>query len=159
VTFFEPEVSLPLSEEISKQDLLLKVAEVIDGNHFAAVRLDGTFKEVRTRTVKRQHRPFPPLTEATAHQDVTILSQVSGTLAGFWSPTFAQGIGVAGLHLHFLREDKQAGGHALDFILNQGVLQVETLSDLHVELPNSKQFRDADLVNAAVDKKIRASEG
>jgi acetolactate decarboxylase len=159
VTNFEPEASLQLSAEIGKQGLLARVAEVVDVNHFAAVRLDGTFKEVRTRTVKQQHRPFPPLVKATAHQDVTTLSNVCGTLAGFWTPAFAQGIGVAGLHLHFLRDDKQAGGHALDFTLQQGVLQVETLRDLHVELPDTRQFQEADLDDAAVDKQIRASEG
>ena len=159
VTNFEPEESFQIAEEIQKPGLLAKIAEVVDANHFAAVRLDGSFKEVRMRTVKRQHRPFPPLNEATAHQDVTKLSNVSGTLAGFWTPAYAQGIGVAGLHLHFLREDKQAGGHALDFTLQRGMLQVETLSGLHVELPDTRQFRNADLADAALDKKIKDSEG
>ena len=158
VTHFEPEDRIDISE-MNKQEFLARIAEVVDGNHFAAVRLDGTFKEVRTRTVKRQQRPFPPLTEATAHQDMATLSDVSGTLAGFWSPAFAQGIGVAGLHLHFLRSDKKAGGHALDFTLQQGVLQVETLRDLHIELPDSREFREADLDDAAIDNKIKVSEG
>jgi len=38
-------------------------------------------------------------------------------LAGFRSPTYAQGIDVAGFHLHFLQQDKQGGGHALDYRL------------------------------------------
>jgi acetolactate decarboxylase len=159
LTNFEPEESLELAEEIDKQGLLAKIAEVVDANHFAGVRLDGTFKEVRMRTVKRQHRPFPPLNEATAHQVVTTLKDVSGTLAGFMTPAYAQGIGVAGLHLHFLRGDKQAGGHALDFTLQRGVLQVETLSGLHVELPDTQQFRNADLADGSLDKKIKATEG
>jgi acetolactate decarboxylase len=158
LTNFEPEASLELAEKINKQGLLVKVAEIVDANHFAAVRLDGTFDEVRMRTVKRQHRPFPPLNEVTAHQEMTILSNVAGTLVGFWTPEYAQGIGVAGLHLHFLRADKQAGGHALDLTLQQGVLQVQTLSGLHVELPDSQQFRKADLAGASSNKKIKASE-
>ncbi len=159
LTNFQPEESLELAEETNKQALLKRIAEVVDANYFAAVRLDGTFKYVRMRTVKRQHRPFPPLNEATAHQDVTTLSDASGTLAGFWTPAYAQGIGVAGLHLHFLRADKQAGGHALDFTLQRGVLQVQMLSGLHVELPDTQQFRNADLADASLDRKIKASEG
>ena len=159
LTNFEPEASLEFAEEIDKQGLLTRIAEAVDANHFAGVRLDGIFKEVRMRTVQRQHRPFPPLNEATAHQEVTTLSDVAGTLAGFWSPAYAQGIGVAGLHLHFLRADKQAGGHALDFTLQRGVLQVETLSGLHVELPDTQEFRNADLADASLDQKIKASEG
>jgi acetolactate decarboxylase len=81
-------MSLQLSDGIGKQDLLAKVAEVVDVNYFAAVRLDGTFKEVRPRIVKRQHRPFPPLSKATANQEVTIFSDLPGTLTSFWVRAF-----------------------------------------------------------------------
>ncbi len=159
VTHFTPDRTIDLAEGVGKEQLSAKLAELVDANHFVAVRLDGLFKEVRTRTVQVQHRPFPPLTEATARQDVKTFANVSGVLAGFRSPTFAQGIGVAGLHVHFLREDQEAGGHALDFTLRKGTLQVQTLSGLHVELPDTTAFGEAVLTDEALDSKIKASEG
>jgi acetolactate decarboxylase len=60
----------------------------------------------RTRTVQRQARPFPSLAEAAEHQAEKVFTNVEGTLAGSRSPTYAQGVGVAGFHLHFLRQDK-----------------------------------------------------
>ena len=88
----------------------------------------------------RQVRPFPPLTEAAKHQAENVFTDVEGTLAGFLSTTYAQGIGVAGFHLHFLRQDKQAGGHALDYRVRAGKVQICTVHDLRVELSTSAEF-------------------
>ena len=100
---------------------------------------------VRTRTVERRSRPFPPLTEATKHQEEKVFTNVRGTLAGFRTPTYANGFGVAGFHLHFLRQDRQAGGHALDYRLRAGRVQVCTVHDLRVRLPTSAEFLNNDI--------------
>jgi alpha-acetolactate decarboxylase len=100
---------------------------------------NGMFDEVRTRTVQRQVRPFPPLTEAAKHQAEKVFNGVQGTLAGFRSPAYAQGIGVAGFHLHFLRQDKQAGGHALDYRLGAGKVRICTVHDLRVDTERKNQ--------------------
>jgi acetolactate decarboxylase len=123
------------------------------------VRVDGAFDEVRTRTVQRQSRPFPPLTEATKHQAEKVFTDVQGTLAGFRTPTYAQGIGVSGFHLHFLLQDKQAGGHALDYRIRAGKVQICTVHDLQVELPASTEFLTTNFEDQALNEKIKASEG
>jgi acetolactate decarboxylase len=159
VTFFQPEKELDLRHDIAKKELLALMENETDANLFTALRVDGAFEEVRTRTVQVQHRPFPPLTEATAHQAEKIFPNVEGTLAGFRSPAYAQGIGVAGFHLHFLKKDKQGGGHALDYRLLNGRLQIGTLHDFHVELPDSGDFLKARFDDKSLDQKIKASEG
>jgi acetolactate decarboxylase len=159
VTFFKPETEVELPDKLSKQEVLGVIEKFTDANLFTAVRIDGLFEEVRTRTVELQKRPFPPLTEATAHQDVKSFINVRGTLAGFRTPAFAQGIGVAGFHLHFLREDKQAGGHALEYVVRQGKLRLAPLHGFHVELPRTEDFRTANLQDGSLDSKIKASEG
>jgi Alpha-acetolactate decarboxylase len=88
-----------------------------------------------------------------------IFRDVQGTLAGFRSPPYAQGIGVAGLHLHFLREDKQAGGHALNYRVRSGRIQLAALHGFHVELPRSAVFLKANFEKSGLDDKIKASEG
>jgi acetolactate decarboxylase len=159
VTFFHPEKQLDLPHDIEKKDLLAFIENVTDANLFIALRVDGVFEEVRTRTVQLQRRPFLPLTEATAHQAEKIFSNVEGTLAGFRSPSYAQGIGVAGFHLHFLKKDKQGGGHALDYRIRTGRVQMDTLHDFHVELPNSGDFLKAAFDDKSLDEQIKASEG
>jgi acetolactate decarboxylase len=159
VTFFQPEQELDVPQPMTKSDLLAMIEKATDANLFNAVRVDGTFAEVHTRTVPRQARPFPPLTEATKHQAEKVFTNVQGTLAGFRSPTYAQGIGVAGFHLHFLRQDKQAGGHAQDYRLRSGKVQICTVHDLRVELPTSAEFLKTNFEDRALNEKIKAAEG
>lgn len=143
VTFFQPEHQLDVLHQMTKSELLAMIEKATDANLFSAVRVDGIFDEVRTRTVRRV-RPFPPLTEA-AKQPVKTFVNVKGTLAGFRSPAYAQGVGVAGFHLHFLRQDRQVGGHALDYWLRVGTVQICTVHDLRVELPTSPEFLKTNL--------------
>jgi len=159
VTFFRPEQELDVSQPMTKNDLLAMIEKATDANLFSAVRVDGRFDQVHTRTVQRQVRPFPPLTEATKHQPEKIFTQVDGTLAGFRTPTYAQGIGVAGFHLHFLRQDQNAGGHALDYHIRAGRVQICTVRGFHVELPSSTDFLKANFDDHDLSEKIMSSEG
>jgi acetolactate decarboxylase len=159
VTFFQPEQELDVAHPMTKSDLLATIEKATNANLFSAVRVDGAFDDVRTRTVQRQARPFPPLTEAAKHQAEKLFTNVQGTLAGFRTPTYAQGIGVAGFHLHFLRQDKQAGGHALDYQLRAGKVQICTAHDLRVELPTSGDFLTTNFEDRSMGEKIKAAEG
>jgi acetolactate decarboxylase len=159
VTFFQREQELVVAQPMMKSDLLAMIEKATDANLFNAVRVDGIFDEVRTRTVQRQVSPFPPLTEAAKHQKENVFTDAEGTLAGFRSPTYAQGIGVAGFHLHFLRQDKHNGGHALDYRLRSGKVQVCTVHDLRVELPTSADFLKTNFDDRALNEKIKAAEG
>jgi acetolactate decarboxylase len=159
VTFFQSQQEVDVAHQVTKSDLLAMIEKATDANLFNAVKVDGTFDEVRTRTVQRQVRPFPPLTEAAKHQKENVFTNVDGTLAGFRSPVYAQGIGVAGFHLHFLRKDKQAGGHALDYRLRAGKVQICTVHDLHVELPTSAEFLKTNFEDRQLNEKIKAAEG
>jgi acetolactate decarboxylase len=135
------------------------IEQATDANLFSAVRVDGIFDEIRTRTAQRQVRPFPPLTEAAKHQSEEVFTNVEGTLAGFRSPAYAQGIGVAGFHLHFLRQDKKAGGHALDYQIRTGKVRTCSVHDLRVELPTSAEFLKTNFSDPALSEKIKAAEG
>jgi acetolactate decarboxylase len=159
VTFFRPDRELDVTQPVSKTDLLALIEKATDANLFSAIRIDGVFDEMSTRTVQRQAKPFPPLTEAAKHQKENVLTNTTGTLAGFRTPAYAQGIGVAGFHLHFLRMDKQAGGHALDYRLHSGKIQICEVHDLHVELPTSADFLKTDFADSALNAKIKAAEG
>jgi acetolactate decarboxylase len=159
VTFFRAEQELNLVQPVTKSELVSMIEKATDANLFSAVRVDGIFEEVRTRTVQRQTRPFPPLNEVTKHQAEKVFTNVEGTLAGFRTPTYAQGIGVAGFHLHFLRQDKQAGGHALDYRIRAGKVQTCTVHDLRVELPRSGEFLKTNFGDPGLSEKIEAAEG
>ena len=100
------------------------------------------------------------MTEAAAGQSETNFTDISGTLAGYLSPSYEQGITVAGYHLHFLDESRTRGGHCLEFTLTAGDVAIGTITDLHLSLPKSGAFLTTPMsAGAAVDEQIRKAEG
>jgi acetolactate decarboxylase len=136
VLFFRPTLRRSLSGPLDYEHLQTLVDGLMEGpNLFYAVRIDGHFASVATRSVPRQEKPYPPLAEVAKTQPVFHLEDVSGTLAGFRFPDFARGLNVPGFHLHFLTEDRRAGGHVLDLVLVRGALAIDASARFHLELP------------------------
>ena len=119
--------------------------EVPSQNLFCAIRIEGTFKTMRTRSVPPQERPFPPLKEVAATQPVFDLENVSGTIVGFRCPPYVAGVNVPGYHLHFLSQDGAKGGHVLGFELVTGTAQVDVLDRFVMQLPGTDDFAAVDL--------------
>ncbi|MBN3523977.1 acetolactate decarboxylase [Paenibacillus apiarius] len=160
VTYFQPETTFTIDRPMSRTDL----EALIDGllpseNLFYALRMDGQFEQVVTRTVTKQKRPYPTLVEATKSQPVFTLNQVEGTMAGFRMPAFAQGLSVAGYHLHFVDDDRTGGGHVLDFTLLGGTVQIGQPAELHLHFPETAGFMNADLTGRDVAGEIEIAEG
>ena len=135
VTCFEP----ALSETLGATNLAALCERVdqlaADTSVCCGVRVDGRFAYVRTRSVPRQSRPYPPLVEVVANQPVFELHDLQGSLVGFRFPDYAQGLNVAGYHFHFITADRSAGGHVLECRLTSGELRIDREGDLRVELP------------------------
>ena len=110
------------------------------------------------RVTPRQHHPFPRLAEVTSHQVETVARDIGGTVVGFWTPAIYQGIAVAGLHLHFLSEDRSIGGHVLDLAAKSGDLHVAAFARFDLHLPTDDLFLRTELTHAE-DHRIVAVEG
>jgi acetolactate decarboxylase len=136
VTFFEPNFSLRLAGPMDLATFCTRLDPLVGGEASCyAVRVDGRFEYVKTRSVPRQRKPYPPLAEVVEHQPTFELRDVSGSLVGFRFPRYAQGLNVAGYHFHFITADRSKGGHVLAFRLARGELLVDSEADLRLELP------------------------
>src|SRR6185312_1931539 len=113
---------------------------------------------VRIRVTPRQQHPFRPLAEVTAGQIETTLTDVRGTLVGFWAPAIYQGITVAGLHIHFLADDRSVGGHVLDVEVGEAALQLSAYARFDLRLPTDPHFLFTELTHNE-DHRIVAVEG
>jgi acetolactate decarboxylase len=125
------------------------LGEALDGlressNVFFAVRIDGLFERMKVRVICRTI-PGVRLVDATANQVESELGPISGTLVGFWSPPYASGLEVAGYHLHFLTDDRRAGGHVLDCAGRELRAQIQMEGSVHVALPDNRAFLNANL--------------
>jgi len=113
-------------------------------NMMYALRIDGDFDFVRTRSVPRQHH-YRPLVEVTRDQPTFDMSNVSGTLAGFYTPEFMSSLSVPGIHLHFLSEDRRFGGHLLQCRAVRARIGLQILRSLRMDLPVTMDYLTADL--------------
>jgi acetolactate decarboxylase len=160
VTWFDADHSIDVSEPIDRAALKARIDEELPSrNLIVAVRVTGDFSEIRTRTVTEQHRPYPPFGEATNDQREVTFSDITGTLAGFRMPEYEQGISVAGYHSHFVDADRRHGGHALDYLLTRGRVDISVRSELHLSLPRTPEFLAAELDRTDMDSEIRRTEG
>lgn len=125
-------------------------------NFFYAIRVDGTFDEIHTRAMCKSGEGTP-LAVAAAHQPEFHLRDVSGTMVGFWSPQYLKTIEVPGYHLHFITNDRTAGGHLLGCSGRNLTVQIEQVSDLQVALPENEEFLRADLTRDT-SKELDAAE-
>lgn len=128
-------------------------------NLYLAVRIIGAFKSVTVRTVGGQSKPHEGLVEVGKHQTSHTFDGLEGTIIGFRSPAYMQGISVAGDHLHFLSANKTKGGHLLGLISDGEVtVEVAPISKFHLELPvHDEEFNEASL--AGDNAGIAAVEG
>lgn len=146
VAFFKPDDTASINSTYN----LTQLESYLDGrlptkNLFYAIRIDGTFDYIKTRAPPAQDKPYPTLTDALKGQKIFQLQNVSGTVVGFWCPSYAKDINVPGYHLHFITADRSAGGHLLDLKLRNATVQIDDLSGLEMALPEEDEFYNADL--------------
>lgn len=153
---FEPEIEFDLEGSIDHDRLLAEIDRRIPANAAScAVRIDGRFELVRARSVPRQDPPYRELTEVVTQQRVFELTALDGTMLGFRFPEYAEGIEVAGWHLHVISEDRARGGHVLDSRVEIAHVALDPSGELHVELPPGIDLADPDTAkstHAAIDR-------
>ena len=140
VTHFRPNIDRTEEGSLTRARCEAVVHGLANDNLFYALRIDGHFPSVRTRTVAKQSKPYPRLVDASASQVMDTLSDVTGTIVGFHTPDYAQGIGVAGYHLHFLSADQKAGGHVFDFTVDAPRIRIDAEAELHLSLQATDEF-------------------
>ena len=159
MTFFKPEYQHQFAETATRDDVHRVIdSKITSDNQFCALRISGRFRTVETRTVPCQCRPYRTMPEVLGNQPTFSFSESKGELIGFRTPQYMQGINVAGYHEHFITEDRQGGGHILDYVLEQGTLTFGAISLLVIDLPQDKDFLQADLNPHDLDEAIRAVE-
>ncbi len=160
VTFFEPGLAEELTGPVDFGTFCTRLDELARGEDSChAVRVDGLFEYVKTRSVPRQRKPYPPLARVVEHQPTFELRDVKGSLIGFSFPDYAQGLNVAGYHFHFITDDRTAGGHVLAFSMVHGELRVDHEADLGLELPSGVDLPEPDPTGAKKESIDRIERG
>jgi acetolactate decarboxylase len=78
-------------------------------------------------------------------QAVFEFNGVNGTLVGFRSPDYINGLNVPGYHMHFITADRSAGGHLLDLKVENATVQLDQITFYDLALPSQGDFYQANL--------------
>jgi acetolactate decarboxylase len=146
VTFFRPRHTVVAKGPVDLAELEALLDAATSGRSVPlAVRIEGEFRFVKTRSVPRQVKPYPPLVDVTARQPTFEMRDVKGVLVGFRFPEYITGINVPGWHLHFLTDDRQRGGHVLEIEGRNLRAEIGEPHQLWVSLPEGADFAGADI--------------
>jgi len=146
VTFFESDKTVLLDKAMDYEELEQYLDNLLPTkNIFYAIKIKGKFKYIKTRSVPKQNKPYSPLVEAVKNQPLFEFYDINGTMVGFRCPIYVEGINVPGYHLHFITEDRKAGGHLLECHLQNVKIEIDYTSEFYIALPQSSEFYKADL--------------
>lgn len=140
VTFYRPEKTFDLDGELSHDDFLRHLQESLPSpNIFYAFRITGEFAHMKVRSVPKSEC-YIPLVEIAKEQPVFEFENITGTLAGFYTPEFMASVSVPGMHLHFLSDDLTHGGHLLSCRPRHVSAGVQTLHTVELALPTTSYY-------------------
>jgi acetolactate decarboxylase len=146
VTFFEPDQTFSIDNKLDYKDLEDYLDKLLPTeNIFYAIRLKGTFSYIKARSVPKQKKPYPPLVEAAKHQIIFEFHDVKGVIVGFRLPQYMKGINVPGYHLHFITDDRKAGGHLLACIIKNVHVEIDYTNNFYMVLPEKDAFYNVNL--------------
>lgn len=140
VTFFKPEQFMTLESELEYDEFLRRMQEPLPSpNIFYAFRITGDFAYMKVRSVPKSEC-YIPLVEIAKEQPVFEFNDVSGTLAGFYTPDFMASISVPGVHLHFLSDDLAHGGHLLTCRPRRVRVEIQPIHTVELALPTTPYY-------------------
>ncbi|MDG2989881.1 acetolactate decarboxylase [Candidatus Synechococcus calcipolaris G9] len=145
VSFFHRQRSLPLGGNLSYQELEQRIDESLPSLNWPyALRIHGTFPYLKFRSVPKQTPPYPPLLDVVRNeQRIFEERNVTGTLVGFRLPPYLSNINVPGYHFHFITSDRRTGGHILDGEFINPTVELDTLDNWQIMLPDNAAFKQA----------------
>jgi acetolactate decarboxylase len=106
--------------------------EFIEKNNTFAIKINGFFSDITTRSIPKQDKLYVPLSDVVANQTISHFSNVKGTLVGFYIPDYMKEINVAKYHFHFVTYDREFGGHLINMSMTNGTIQISKINEVHI---------------------------
>lgn len=106
-----------------------------DQTRMLAVKIHGTFTAIKTRSPRRQTKPYPLLSEAIKTQAEFVYTNIRGTLIGFRLPVYLGTTNATGYHFHFVSDDRRVGGHVLDVAVDEATVELQRIDQLQLHVP------------------------
>ncbi len=159
VTKFENDISGTIDKEMKDTELNGYIGTLMPSkNLMYAIRIDGDFSYMKTRSVPAQQKPYPRLAEVTKDQPTFEFENVSGTIVGFWLPQYVENVNVPGYHLHFINSNLSAGGHVLEYMIRSGKIEIDVTDGFFLQFPATVGFLNANLSEDLTEELIQVEK-
>ncbi len=146
VTFFEPDQTVETSERTDCEQLKEYLDSLLPTENIPyALKIDGRFNYVKTRSVPKQNKPYPHLLDVLEEQPIFEVHKLDGVMVGFRLPTYMEGANEPGYHLHFITRDRDAGGHVLECQPQDIKIEIDYTNEWHTVLPEDQEFYDVEM--------------
>jgi len=147
-------------EQISQPELNQKILSMTSNNTFFSIKLHGTFTNIKTRAVKKSHKPYATLGKTAEEQSIFVRESVEGTMLSYYSPQIFDGAAVGGFHNHFLADSHDFGGHILEFGSVTGKAEIQQFDTLEQHLPiYNKDYMNYDFSDWDILGEVHKAEG
>ena len=162
VTFFEPDIQIPLTgipDMASLQEQLNLVVRENGANLFYMVKITGEFSAIKVRSEYKQEKPYQELDAALAADQIECdYNSIRGTMVGLYCPSFMGGLNSIGWHFHFITEDLTRGGHVLQVSVRSADAAFDSTPGFMLALPEEdSDFQSMDL-SRNMDEAIHRAE-
>jgi acetolactate decarboxylase len=142
VTWFDEDETQPIPDGTDYARLKSSpTAFLAQPNSFYAVKIEGTFHSVKTRSMPKQEKPYKTMAELVKTQPTFDFENVEGVMIGFWSPPSVNGVALAGWHLHFVTKDSKGGGHVIEFSCKDATMILDRSLDFHWRIPDTAEYQ------------------
>jgi acetolactate decarboxylase len=148
VTYFEADQTVKITEPMDYGQLKNYVDSLLPTKNIPyAIKITGTFATMQTRSVPRQEKPYPRLSEVIAKQPKFDFQNIEGTLSGFRLPDYMNVANAPGYHFHFITADRKAGGHVLDCQVQKATVEIDYTNEWCTVLPGDSAFYKVNMSN------------
>ncbi|RLY50677.1 acetolactate decarboxylase, partial [Staphylococcus epidermidis] len=135
VTKFKADSSFKTSNKNQEEVFDEVKKQMKSENMFSAVKISGTFKKMHVRMMPGQEPPYTRLIDSARRQPEETRENIKGSIVGFFTPELFHGIGSAGFHIHFANDDRDFGGHILDFEVDDVTVEIQNFETFEQHFP------------------------
>ena len=162
VTHFDPDITAGHVKAESQNELksiLNSIVRKHGRNQFYMAKVTGHMSSIIVRSELEQKAPYRPLDEALkTDQREFKYSDIEGTIVALYCPDYMDGLNTAGWHLHFISEDREKGGHVLELSVDDGVLELDIISEFSMIVPDRDSFNEK-VLSVNMKEAIQQVEG
>jgi len=146
VTYFEPDETVILAETMDCGEMKEYLDSKLPTENIPyALKVEGKFSYMKTRSVPRQEKPYPQLLDVLEEQPMFEFQEIDGVIVGFRLPSYMEGANAPGYHFHFITDKRDAGGHVLECQPQNVQIEIDYTDEWYTVLPGDDAFYDVNM--------------